>query len=415
MDTFPQDLIKPITNLIRTSDCLLLGLETPDNRPYLSLATLKARLKLALKYNNVGWVHQIAKYLQECYTGSIDTRFIVKLQLKYKSKLFDIFHFISPRSYYCDAYDHYLHGKRGDQSIMNANTDTFCRGRFVEGLSKGQHYELFEKYAFDVYTNFFYIANFEDEDYIINKLNLTINREHQLFSRLFDTAIRLKRFKVVRYLLDKHKKKFSRTTCCIIGYLIHTNEYKGEKYDSTGELKYAIFSACLISNYEALDYIYNNSNKKSFRKVLSTSLITKELEQYALEHFKLRVKNNDPLINSVSKLRLYIDQCSHFRSSPYSIEYHSGVFEFIVDLLIDHYIEIDDMIGLKAVYTIIIESELLPKLSFNVDSVILLQTHNLYQSMSISELRRTAEDRGIRTLETMSRSKLTLALMEGCC
>lgn len=414
MDTLPQDLINLITDLSRTSDSLLLGLETSDNQPYLKLVTLKARLKLALKENNAGWVHQIAKYVSRCYSGNVNSRFIDELRIKNQSKnlrTMDILRIVPLLGYYGQVHNHYLHGKRCDQSILKPDTDLLCKKEFIKGLVKGQHYELFDQHA-EHPSDLSYIVNFNNEDYIINKLNSMVKSDDR-FGAFFCMAMRLKRFKVVKYLLDRHKKKISRINSCISAYLIHTNQYNGEKYDSIAELKYVIYKACLDSNYKALDYIYNNSNKRSFQTILSTSLITKELEQYAYEKFKLRTKNNDILIKSVSLLMIHIDQCDHFEGSAYSVEHTSGIFQFIMELLINHYIKMNDMVGLRAIYTIIMESELLP-IFYSYSDVVFLSTHSSYQEMQMIELRRTVEDRGIKNPDDMSKSQLILALMDGC-
>lgn len=154
MNTLPQDLIRLITKHIRASDCFLLSIETPDNQPYLNLTTIKARLKLALKENNSGWIHQILRYMKDnLYTSSIAPLLVkhgLDIGLKFACGVRD--------------YNYYYNlGKNGDDTKIDIEKlrldDAYMYTAFINGLSVGQHCGLFGRYATEFKHVYDYVMN----------------------------------------------------------------------------------------------------------------------------------------------------------------------------------------------------------------------------------------------------------------
>lgn len=126
MDTLSPDLEKLITNLIKVSVCLLLGFETSDNQVYLELTT-KAKLKLALKENNIGWIHEIV------HNGQDDNYIIDRFLMKNKSiqsKAYDILRSVAFKSKYQKQTDPRFTCK----ACTYSTEDVFCKCRSEGGL-----------------------------------------------------------------------------------------------------------------------------------------------------------------------------------------------------------------------------------------------------------------------------------------
>lgn len=429
MDTLPQDLIRLITNFIRTSDCLLLSIETPDNQPYLDLVTVKARLKLALKEKNVGWIHQIIKYLENNDVLKIDHRSIVWLLLKYNFEsildyLYSLPHgnfMFLPESYY-----RYIDGKRGDMLKDNTNEPNKYMNIYIEGLSKGQHYELFDQYATTFSLVSSYIINFKDEEYIISKIKNTAKSGHNC-TEIFEKSLNAKKFKVAQYLIDHRRNNIHINDCGISAYLIHTKQYDDKNYVWTISLKFSIYQACIDSNFEALNHIYDsfddNYNAKSFKNLLSWSLMSKELHQYACEKFGLKVRLDTELINVINQLRDRIDAYKYFYNHIDAVEYSDDILEFIIISLLNHYIDKNDIAGFKAVYKIGIKFDILwgekifkaiKQPNFYHD-VMFLIAYDLYEKLEPHKLKEKAKQIGIKNYSKMKKSELILTLIDGCC
>lgn len=429
MDTLPQDLINLISKHIRASDCFLLSIRTPDNQPYLNLITVKARLKLALKERNVGWIHQIVKYFEHSGVLDIDHRSIVWLLLKYNFKsMFD--HLYSPKYeqfiYSPLSYDCYIDGKRGDDSKYNTYDPSTYTNMFIKGLSKGQHHDLFDRYATTSSLISSYIMNFKDEEYIISKIKDLVKSCHY-HVQLFNESLKIKKFKVAQYLLDHHKNNISTVDSCLGAYLIHTKQYRDKYYKWTVSLKFSIYQACIDSNFEALDHIYNslddNHDVRHFKNILSWCLITKELYQYACKKFDFKVVLDIKLINVLDQLKDRINKYKYFYNHIDAIEHSDDVFEFIIISLLNHYISKNDMIEFKLVYKIVIEFDILcGEKVFKVinqlniwDDTMFLVANNLYQKMEPRKLREKAREAGIENYNKMKKSELIFALLDGSC
>lgn len=417
MDTLPHDLINLITKHIRASDCFLLSIQTLDNQPYLNLITVKARLKLALKENNSGWIHQALNFINDNFTY-ID-EFVIALSTKYDLDLGLNFVEIGEKDYNSC----YILGKKGDDSNVNWLGDAYITSAFVKGLSKGQHHKLFDRYATTFCLVSDHIMNFKDEDYIISTIKrrfLTfLLPDRRNYNLIFNIALQNNKFKVIQYLLDNHMGMLDDR---LIPYLIHTGRYQNEKFNNKCVLKLSIYQACIDSNIGALNYIYEKSKNTAFAKILSTCLITKELHQYAYDNFDIKVDLNQELVDIIAQLREHIDGYKYFYNHLDIARNSNSFLEFIIFVLIGHYINKNDMKNFKIIYrigvlfNILYDDRILRAIRtpFYYNAMFLL-TDAIYQKSKMPELKAKAKQMGIKNYSRMKKSELILVLIDGCC
>lgn len=430
MNTLPQDLINLITSKIRTSDCLLLGIETADNQPYLDLITVKARLELALVNKNIGWVHQIIRYIDD--KKVLTTYSIINLFIE--PEPFHLFEYVVEKWKFGreginelrQRHNYYIRGLQGDTALCN-QLDPRYESEYIKGLSIGQHYQLFDQYATNPTLMWFNILNFEDEDYIISKIDSikeTIHREE--WTAFANVVLKCKRFKVFQWILSNYGERMVNYTSCKNAYFVHIEQYKNQHYNDKIVLKSTIYQACIDSKFEVLDYIYNSVSpkyKKTFKTILSTSLITKELHEYANQTFNLNVELNEELINTVSKLKSHIDGYKYFYNEIDIVSLSFNIFDFIVVSLLKHYIDENNMCGFREVYNIAMNSKVLhpDKLLKAIghvmeDRLMFSKVYNTYYNrFKIDDLRNLVNCASKTKQVKLNKTELIAILMDGCC
>ena len=180
MDSLCSDLQQSISNLLKVSQSVWIGLQTKDNEQYLDLVSNIDRYKLALKENNIGWIHETidglpandrhiiaskAAIKYKRYTWLLEylyPKFIsdpikrpptdMYLSHLYITNQFRKLGILLNNGYKISYYPYYYHGLRGDdfsQVKIQYLRDTDLRiGMicYLDGLSRSENYKLFDKY-----------------------------------------------------------------------------------------------------------------------------------------------------------------------------------------------------------------------------------------------------------------------------
>lgn len=238
----------------------------------------------------------------------------------------------------------------------------------------------------------------------------------------FDTALYYNKFKVVQYLLDNHQDViFSHHKSSLVAYLIHTGLYRGEKCYNKDAIKLSIYQACIDSNFDALNHIFSVDNT-TIVKILPTCLITEKLYQYACDKFEMEVGLDRKLIDVVDQLQEHINGYKYFYKHLSVAGNCNSLLEFIIFVLIRHYIEKNDMPNFKVIYRIGVQFDILHnnRISIAINSifnrdVMFLLTDAIYQRSKLTELKTRAKELRIKGYSKMKKSELILALIEDSC
>lgn len=277
MNTLINDLTNTILKFIKASDAVLLGLDISDCQPYLELVNRKDRKRLARQQNNVCWINQCVNHNKP--QGLISTyKAVVK-------KLFCI-------------------GCSGDVRGFRKYTSyqMYQLISFIEGLACGQQVELFEKFITRIpidmlinkslhFTNanmrIWLLLGFDDEDYIITKMN---EWKIQLNPDILGIICYKNRLRVLEYSLEYCNNDINNVGSYVIGYLYECN--KLSLLDNfTGQLKEkdlepVVIRFCLGSDIEALEYISRFTNKHTLCSCLSLINSSLEIDKYRTKIFK---------------------------------------------------------------------------------------------------------------------------------
>ena len=397
MNSLPTDLLNLITYHLSTSESIFFGFKVKDCQEYIDVFGDDERFKIALKQKDIKWIHETRSKVHPVRG--------LKNALKYGCFwLIDYFINSIPNSnrttgYWNDKYNdtvcgylyitghislikqlsnaeyrypHYICGKRGIVDIMNdkvlTNNDTRHRGgyNFVEGLAVGQHKELFDKYApyfvVDRYTYKSYLMLFNDEQFIIDRLNMF---EQKLLAKL----IQRKLFRVASLYLQHCDYKLQN--------LLHINnvydldntplyqlflkkkismvkDFVGSIDQAESEIvKVYVFITCLNSDIEGLDFIYDHYDNHE--------LLLKYVELYCMSdaiytHTQLEIPKNTKLFMLIDRLRPYIDECIDkyiiFENLAYST---SAVDVIIFQVLVYCYAEHNNMKAIRELFQIAID------------------------------------------------------------
>lgn len=470
MDTIPVDLINLVTDYLEVSSIILLGLNTNDNQEYLDLVTDNARFKLAIKNNNIGWIHQTLKGCDQ----SNEIWILLNLFKKYKlDKLSEHSLDLNKVSKYhnwdivpsseiklCDTvvpltgYNGwdiipFSKIKLGDTMIPLTAYQTGLQGieytqdfsrdlkEYLEGLAVGGHIELFKKYIllpqFDSlkFRELYQILMiFEDKNYIDDVISSLIKHTppsiHIDPCMDIDIPIIAGRDDIALFLSKKISSGFYiRNFSVFFCFAINAGHDKVWMYNniSKDDIDLYIYEACIHSNTKLLDLTYKNLHKIHrgiFIDILSKSLITKELHQYALEKFGIKVPLDMDLVNKFLLLKPYMDTYKNYYFPSYAvIKPSTNIFDYVTNSLLLHYIKIENFDGFKAIYNIIVVNLNAKELSdtqdvethIRLEEINFLKCHCIYANMKVSELKSKAKDMGIKGYQRMNKSQLVAALM----
>ena len=379
MDSLPSDLLTLIHKFSKASELIHLGTEIPDNEPYLDLIYNIDRYKLALKRQNIPWILETIDELAT-YDNSF---YISKYAIKYPQYIW-ITKYSTTKNLYSNAstmplylahlqifghtstlqklrkygsnhsyYPYYYYGKQGvdmsifEQPYFNPTNKKIGMLYYVDGLAKGQHYDLFDQYYQQLNSNalehfqydksllsspdYYYHENyytdntlrfllkFTDEDQLIVRMkNLYLDDSRIL--KLLPKQIANKRYKVVSYLLSCVNKLSSEL---LVPLVVNDALRLAKDCRSFGDVinenqKTLTKLACIAGAIESIKIIHKCVwFEETFFDILKQYHIDNDVYQYILDrHDQSFRSENEDYFESVKLLR------PHFKTiSLYSTMY----------------------------------------------------------------------------------------------
>lgn len=304
MDTLPSDLVGLIKKLINASVAVLINIDIGDSTEYVSTLSTRKRLKIALKNNHINW---ILETINPDFLGKQPPPPIVLQLLPKRIGYFD------------DYFQPYYLGKDGidlGEQLKNKGT-SFCF--YLEGLSRGQHKELFDKYVdsipvievpkavdqccrrhrtdYDIleftgypdfnegsysYIRFVLLMDFDDEDYIIQKLDMWPMK----YKKITTLLSYRKKYKALEHVILKNQS--TSIDVSVVYNLIANNktDLLTKLFDpkciiiSETDLLPIMLAAHANFDSEAIKFIYNCSSVGGYRVSLNKTDTSDDL--YAL-------------------------------------------------------------------------------------------------------------------------------------
>lgn len=346
MDTLPPDLVNCITNFLKVSNLVLLGINNQDiDDEYLRIVSYKGRHKLAIKNNNLSWINEALDYM--CTDGM---------------------KFVTNKHYRC-----YKDGKNG---LDRKPIDKLSLWFYTEGLAVGQHKELFDIYAplkheflipmwkpFNHWMQLFEVLmNFNDEDFIIKRMKLMFeNSKHEDLWFVCSTLAENKKYRALRYFIENYN--IAVLDWRTVLYLIANENWRfmlnliGVKIGITSEV---IYVAAILRDLELMDFIlkqYSDESRYRFYQILWKYLPSLPCEVY--EHFKERFSDANFEPNHYHrKVNLLLEPyfCSEFLGHLDLIDNPSW-FSNIIEELIQHYININRLDVVRSIINILFQEK----------------------------------------------------------
>ena len=388
MNSLPTDLLNLITYHLSTSESIFFGFKVKDCQEYIDVFGDDERFKIALKRKELKWIHETISKTDPTKGLKNALKYGYFWLINYFMNRLSKLRASAPKpqddnnmSGYLYATGHndllkkiyfkviinadsrpYIYGKRG---IVDKEIPRGYEHHFVRGLATGQHKELFDVYACkllkDRYTYNSYLTLFNDEQYIIDRLDMF---DQQLLAVLISRKL----FRVVSVYLKHCQHKFEN--------LLHSNDiyelngtplyqlllkkkismvkdFKGTFNPNVGIIKIYLFIACLNSDIEGLDFIYDHCEE-------DRQLLLEYTEKYCMSdrihtHKQLRTPKNMRLFDLIDKIRPYIDECVN----DY-IDFHNNFLYTNVDVsifqgLIECYAEHNNMKAIRELFQIAID------------------------------------------------------------
>lgn len=385
MNSLPTDLLQLFAYHLSTSEIILFGSNVGDCQEYIDVCGDIQRFKIALRQKDLKWIHETRSKINPvrglknslkygCFwlvdyfvnrITDIDDEDDICGYL-YTTGYINLIKRISKLKY---KYPHYICGKRGVVDIMNdnifTNTNTRNRGgnNFVRGLAAGQHKELFDIYARkllrDQYSYYSYLIHFNDEQYIIDRLNM-------FDQTLLSTLIRRRLFEVVSVVLERTQHNIQKLVHLGSLYTLNSSpmyqlllkkkmsivkDFKGmlEKHDIN---QVYLFIACLNSDTEALDFIYDHYEDHQ--------LLLQYTEIYCMSdlihtHKQLKTPKNIKLFDLINRIRPYINECVNDYIEFRNLFYNVDIVVVIFQGLIEYYAKLNNMKAIRELFQIAID------------------------------------------------------------
>lgn len=268
MNTLPNDLLNCIAPHLKASELALLNLnDVSIDQEYLNTLRYKNRYRLAIKENNLNWINQ---YLP-----------------KYGDLLLRL-------------YNYYKAGKNG-QAIIECNSLASLY-YYLEGLSIGQHCQLFFQYTqnlkcsnqaingtwrglslFDDDTlKMIFLMNFEDQDFIVS----TMKSWKQYEDIHLRYLAKYRKYQALEYFIDTCELQILSTDTIL--YLIANRGWGLLKnheitFNTNSNM---VWIGCLIGDLELLDFLEENS-RGNFYVDLTTYM--QDIPDEIYKHFKDRI------------------------------------------------------------------------------------------------------------------------------
>lgn len=341
MNTLPLDLINHITNFLKASSLVLLNINNQAiDDEYLSIITYKPRHKLAIKKNNLSWINEILDHPAAANMESITNK-------------------------------HYRFYKDGKDGLNRKFTIQSSLWFYIEGLAVGQHKELFDvhaplKYEFFIPSwrlfspmvhIFDILMNFNDEDYIINKINLMFE-DHEDLWFVCQILARNKKYCALQYFIVNHNIKVLDSRTCLS--LMARRNWKF-MFDVGIEVNpEMIYVSAILSDLELMDFILKQCPEQSqhrFYQILSIYLPTLHSDIY--KHYKGKFSNDDFKPNhyyrNINQL-LQPYYCSEVLEYITILDSPSW-FIYIIEELIQHYINTNQLSIIRSILNILFEEK----------------------------------------------------------
>ena len=266
MNTLPTDLLNLIIPYLKSSALVLLRFNNIDvDKEYLNLSMYKDRYKLAIKRNNLNWIHQY----NEIYSDQI-----IKL------------------------YNNYKAGKNGQVGVRVDTLQLLCC--YLEGLSVGQHSQLFNQYSQSLIPNYQmvdtwkgsylhydalkieFLMNFKDQDYIIQTLESWDRQDDVYLSCL----AKHEKYQALEYFINAYEIKTLSLMTML--YLFANHNWKlAEDYEiKFNSHRNAIFIGCLTGDLELLDFLEENTRGDFYVNLAS---YLPDMPDDIYKHFKDRI------------------------------------------------------------------------------------------------------------------------------
>lgn len=257
MDTLPDDLKGLIRNLIPATHAIQLGIDD-DYSPYSNIIDIRKRIKLAIKQRNWGLLHVyfIGRY---------------------------VLHAPKNRSSY------YL-GVEGVSCQPKTCEDLV---HYVEGLSVGQHKQLFEHYCQFLYIDkqvklkdkktkqrisfliedvkvlkLYLLLNFDDEQYAIDRMFPDDNDLDHAYKHLFSNSLKFRRYEVAKEILIRFEINFHHISLYMqlgtwFNMILADQSFLVKQciYDDCDQV-YILLFAIIAENKEIINMLYNESEHR---------------------------------------------------------------------------------------------------------------------------------------------------------
>ena len=257
MNTLPDDLKGLIRSLIPATHAIQLSIDE-DYSPYSNIIDTRKRIKLAIKQKNWGLLHIY-----------FDRKFVLHIP-KNRSSYYLGIEGVSCQPKTCEDLVHY-----------------------VEGLSVGQHKQLFEHYCQFLYIDrevklkdkktrwrisflvddvevlkLYLLLNFDDEQYAIDRMFPDDNDLYHVYKHLFSNSLKFRRYEVAKEILTRCEINFRHISLYLqlgawFNMILAGQSFLVKQciYDDCDRV-YILLFAIIAENMEIINMFYNESEHR---------------------------------------------------------------------------------------------------------------------------------------------------------